>query len=321
MARIRYHAGQRVRIEVSRPLAGTDTAQYLAARLSLPINLTRRLLAGGCARIAGTSEGCGPTLRLPAGAALEVTFPDPWPPHLEPVPMDLRILHEDDWLVALDKPPGVVVHPARGHMDAQTLQNGVLYRYRASLRDPDATIGPAHRLDKDTSGVVIFSRTRDAYRALTRAFAEGEAHKEYLLLCDGRADFDMTEVAVPLGIDPEDPSRGAVVPIHDGGKAARTEFHVLGRGDDWTFLRAVPHTGRPHQVRLHAAHLGLPLVADGDYNPRPGRRPMKRQALHASRLSLPHPSRAARVHFVAPFPDDMAALLSSLGGNEFVPAT
>jgi len=312
MARPQFAPGSRHAFTVKRPIRGQALACYLAARLSLPAPWARTLLRQDCVRIAGEVQGEAVHRALPVGTTIEVLFPDAWPPHLQPAAMPLDILYEDEAMLVLNKPAGVVVHPARGHMDNRTLQNGVLHRYAGKRTDLETTIGPAHRLDRDTSGVIVFSRTRAAYRALVQQFSAREAHKEYLAIVDGAPAFRTVTVQAPLGVDPADAKRGAVIPVAQGGKAAHTDLDVLASGTDWAFLRLHPRTGRPHQVRLHLAHLGLPIVGDRDYNPDPARRGFPRHALHAAALSLAHPVSGELLRFEAPLPQDMQDLLDRL---------
>ena len=309
MPRPRFAPGSLVRFPLKqRPGAPRDAAAYLATRLAVPGDWVVPLVWEGRVSVDGATLRVGDTIDLARAVELAVQLPDAWPPHLAPTPMDLSVLHEDEHLLALDKPPGVIVHPARGHLDNQSLQNGVRHRHRDRIGRPGVTLGSPHRLDLDTSGVVVFALTTAAYRDLVEQFSNAQPHKEYLLLVDGRPDFDQTTVSAPLGPHPTRRGCGAIVPEHEGGKPSRTDFHVLDAGADWGFLRAVPHTGRAHQIRIHAARLGLPLLADADYNPTPGpagaRSGMTRQALHAAVLRLRHPATGAPLRLEAPLPED-----------------
>jgi len=250
MPRPKYAAGSTHGFVVQRALLPHAPEAYLAARLSIRLGWARDLLAQGCVRANGQTLAPGGTHGFMPGDAIAIVFPAVWPPHLAPTPMPLAVLYEDDAVLVLDKPAGVVVHPARGHMQGETLQNGVLHRYREEVGAPGVTIGAAHRLDRDTSGVIVFSRTQAAYRHLTRQFAAQHPHKEYLALVDGAPAFAEASVEAPLGADPRDASRGAVVPLHEGGKRACTDLYVEEAGADWALVRACPRTGRPHQVRL-----------------------------------------------------------------------
>jgi len=311
VARPRWLPGRSYDFPVKRPVSSRPFSDYLRQRLSMPASWARELLARGAVTVDGGVPP-GNTQDLRPGMILRVAVPEGWPPHLQPAEMELSILFEDEHLLAVDKPPGICVHPSRGHMEGRTLQNAVLHRYRADFGRPGTTLAAPHRLDRDTSGILLFSRTTEAYRSLSGAFFRREVHKEYFALVDGVPAFEMTEVAQPLGMDPRNPARGAIVPLHEGGRESRTDFFVLERGRGWALVKAVPHTGRAHQIRLHLAHLGLPIAGDADYHPDPGRLGAARQMLHAGALSFRHPATGEGIRVVSPPAPDFAALLADL---------
>jgi 23S rRNA pseudouridine1911/1915/1917 synthase len=225
-----------------------------------------------------------------------------------PEPLDLDIVFEDDHLLVVNKPAGLVVHPAAGNWSG-TLMNGLLAHHEAAATLPRA--GIVHRLDKDTSGLMVVGKTLPAVTALVRLIAAREVHREYLALAHGRTPDEWT-VDAPIGRDPQSRTRMAVV---GGGKPARTDFYKLAEGQ-WqdardlvrtvTALHCVLHSGRTHQIRVHAAHRGHPLVSDALYG---GAEALgvPRQALHAARLSFEHPITGAPVRFEAPLPAELAA--------------
>jgi pseudouridine synthase, RluA family len=289
-------------------------AQYLAARLGIPDAWALGLLQDNHVTLDSQPATESHIINLSAGPhVIGVTFPEAWPRHMAATKMLLDIIYEDKQLVVLNKPAGRVVHPARGHLDNQTLQNGLRCRYRHLLGQDGVTIGPVHRLDKDTSGVVVFALTTEAYINLSGQFANGVPHKRYIAIADGTADFDWYVCDSAIGPDPLSKGLGKVIAPEDGGKNARTDFTVLEKGSGWTVVQAEPHTGRPHQIRIHAKSLGLPLAGDKDYNPAPERLGIGRQALHAASLTFVHPETGERMTCVAPLADDMAALLRDLG--------
>ncbi len=311
MARPRYRPGSSHTIEVKRHRGRKPVATYLASRLCINDRRTLYLLEKGEVKVNGLRVSAGDFIDLEGHSTIEVTFPINWPPYLEPTELPLHILYEEESFVVLNKQPGIVVHPARGHLSGNTLQNGLIHRYLQDM-NPDKTIAPVHRLDKDTTGVLVFARTREAYRDLTRQFSTPCPKKTYIAVCAGRADWQTCTVDQPLGEDPDWPSRGRILPVQDGGREAVTEFRRLEVGADWTLVEARPITGRGHQIRLHLAHLGLPILADRDYNPHPDNEFISRQALHAAELSLAHPFRAVPLTFHAPLPADLTALLAAL---------
>ena len=304
MPRPRFAPGATVAFHLKpRPGPPRDAVGYAATRMAAPAAWLAAFPREGRLRVDGQAVPPGGLIDLARALRLEVDIPDPWPPHLAAIPMPLSILHEDSQLLVLDKPAGVLVHPARGHMDEPTLLAGVRHRYRESLGAPGATVGAAHRLDAGTSGVIVFARATTAYRAVANQFAAGTPHKEYLALTDGAPAEDHGEIRAPLGRDPGHPERMAVVAGHDGGKPAATEFHVLERGSDWAWLRICPKTGRLHQIRVHLAHRGWPVMGDAVYNPRPPRSGLERMALHAAALRIHHPIDGLPRRWEAPWPE------------------
>ena len=237
------------------------------------------------------------------------------------VPTDLRVVHEDAWLLVLDKPAGLPVHPtARYHRG--TLVS--LLRERFGL----AYAEPVHRLDRETSGLVVCGRTTEACRVLGRLFVSRDVHKEYLAVCEGHPRADAFEVDAPIAEGTEQ-VRIAVRIDPAVGKESRTHFEVLRRftrdGAPFSLLRCLPRTGRQHQIRVHLQHAGFPLVGDKMYGPDPGyfdrfsrhclepeawvRLRLPRHALHAWRIEFPHPGGGGPVAYEAPLPADLQAFM------------
>lgn len=313
MSRPRFAPGSVAVFNVKNRSGKKSLATYLASRLGVVDAWAEDLLAGGHVRLDDVPALPDTLINLSAGPhTIRVEFPDVWPRHMGATPMPLAVLYEDENLVALDKPPGVVVHPARGHLDNQTLQNGIRHRYRHLLGQENTTLGSPHRLDKDTSGVIVFAIDRDTYIALVDQFSSGRPHKEYLAVLDGDPDFDERICAEALGSVPTRKCLGRAVPESEGGKAARTDFRILERGRGWALALAVPHTGRPHQIRIHAAGMGLPLAGDRDYNPDPERLGFARQALHAGALAFTHPATGRELRVEAPLAGDMRLGIEAL---------
>lgn len=313
MANKKYRAGERVEFTVSFPLGARPLLPYVASHLGVCARRAERLFTLGAVRLDGRTLAADSAAALPRGARFEIVIPENWVPQLAAREMPLDILYEDEHLLAVNKPAGIVVHPARGHLDGNTVQNGVLFRYRDDP-NPDKTIAPPHRLDKDTSGVLLFSRTGESYRALCAMMKNYAAEKTYLAITDGDPRWETLTVDLPLGDHPTIYGIGAVVDLRDGGKPARTDFRVLRRGtwrgNPWALVEARPHTGRAHQIRLHLQARGLPLAGDGDYNLCPRIR-FPRQALHASALAFAHPFTGAPLNLTAPLPADMEKFINA----------
>jgi 23S rRNA pseudouridine1911/1915/1917 synthase len=221
--------------------------------------------------------------------------------------MPIHALWEDEHLLVLDKPAGLVVHPAAGNWSG-TLLNGLLARHPGAARLPRA--GIVHRLDKDTSGVMVVGKTLEAVTALSRAIAERRVQRRYLALAHGDVPASAFSVEAPIGRDPVSRVRMAVVL---GGKPARTDVQRVAVRDGISAVQCALHTGRTHQIRVHLAHRGHPLVGDAMYGGRPALG-MVRQALHAWCLVLPHPVSGEPVAVrCAPPPDFDAAWLAVVG--------
>jgi len=241
-------------------------------------------------------------------------------------PTEIEEIFRDDWILVVDKPAGLPMHPsARYHKG--TLVTVLKERYGDGFR-----ADPAHRLDRETSGLIVCGRTLESCQKLMRSFVEGEVHKEYLAITEGAPKEDVFEVDAPIAEGTE-LIRIAVRIDHAVGKPARTRFEVLQRfecnGEPFALVRCFPETGRQHQIRIHLHHAGYPIVGDKMYGPDAGyfdrfskhclepeaweKLRLDRHALHAARLRLRHPGTGEEVSFDAPFPADLQAFLPSEG--------
>jgi len=225
----------------------------------------------------------------------------------EDIPLD--IVFEDEHLLVVNKPVGMVVHPAAGNWSG-TLMNAVLHHHKTAASLPRA--GIVHRLDKDTSGLMVVGKSLPAVTALVRMIAAREVHREYLALAHGRVA-EVLNIDAPLRRDPASRIRMAVL---YGGKPARTDVYLLAVAavaqGSVSALQCVLHSGRTHQIRVHLAYKGHPLLADALYGGAPGAQ-LQRQALHAARLSFAHPVSGKVLIFDAPLPQDLQQAWQILG--------
>jgi 23S rRNA pseudouridine1911/1915/1917 synthase len=261
-----------------------------------------------------------PSQRINKGQRIEVDVPEVTPAGVESQNLPLTILFDDADVVVVDKPPGLVVHPAAGHADG-TLVNALLFHVRdLSGIGGELRPGIVHRLDKDTSGVMIIAKNDEAHRKLTSDWNTERVRKEYVAVVYGTPSNDRGTIDAPIGRDPRDRKRMAVVAE---GRRAITDYEVLERLRATSFLRCRLHTGRTHQIRVHMKHLGHPIVGDPVYSgPQwkgiPEKRlqnalsSLTRQMLHAERITFAHPRTGESLTFAAPIPTDMATLLSIL---------
>ena len=227
-----------------------------------------------------------------------------------PEPIALHIVFEDEHLMVVNKPAGLVVHPAAGNWSG-TLLNALLAHHKGSASLPRA--GIVHRLDKDTSGLMVVGKTLPAVTALVRAIAAREVHRRYLVIVHGEVRPAAFSVEAPIGRDPKSRIRMAVV---GSGKPAKTDVQVLACAEGFSALRCTLHTGRTHQIRVHLASRGHALVADAVYGGKPALG-LLRQALHATQLGFVHPARAnaPELLFKAELPADLAQAWRQVTGR------
>jgi 23S rRNA pseudouridine1911/1915/1917 synthase len=219
--------------------------------------------------------------------------------------MDLRIAYENEHLLVVDKPAGVVVHPAPGH-HAGTLVHGLL-ELGADGGEEDRP-GIVHRLDRDTSGLLVVARSDEAYERLKQQVAERELERTYLALVRGRPRSQRGRIEAPIGRDRNDPMRHSL--DTDSPREAVTHFEVERLFDHHALLRVRLETGRTHQIRVHLAAIDLPVAGDAVYGvPEPG---LPRQFLHATKLAFPHPFTGERIEARSTLPDDLASFLATI---------
>ena len=267
----------------------------------------QKLIASGAVRLDGRIPKAGAPLH--SGQTIEVSTVSPGvPAGVEPEAITLDVLYEDEQLLVINKPPGLVVHPAPGHWRG-TLVSALLYHWHGPRPGLDpCRPGIVHRLDKDTSGVLIIAKDPATLTALGNQFRKREVEKQYLAFVWGRVRSQRGTITEPIGRHPVHRTRMAV---RRSGRQAETAYAVVARFDEVTLLRLFPRTGRTHQIRVHLASIGHPIVGDAVYGRprnRKGEVRIARQALHAEQIAFRHPGTGERVCFTAPMPADLLAL-------------
>jgi 23S rRNA pseudouridine1911/1915/1917 synthase len=276
----------------------------------------QRLMEEGCILVNG--KPAKPTHSPRAGDQIQMRFPEPKPSEAKPEEMALDILFEDDRLIVINKPPGLVVHPASGH-EEHTLVNALLHHCGDELSGIGGVARPGivHRLDKETSGCMVVAKNDDTHVALSAQFAMRKVEKIYHAILCGEMQRDEGEIHAAIARHSSHRKRMAV---EEGtGREAHTSYSVIERLRGATLAEAWPHTGRTHQIRVHFKFLGFPLVGDEIYGPRQNARLTEltgyhapRHMLHAARLSFVHPRTGKQVRFEAPRPEDFVDALSAM---------
>jgi 23S rRNA pseudouridine1911/1915/1917 synthase len=302
--------------------------RYLADQLGISRTQAARLVADGGVAVNGTVARA--SRALVRGEEVTVTFPESEPPRqLTPTPLALDILFEDEHLAVLNKPAGLVVHPAPGHWE-DTLVNALVARGTTLSGGAEGRPGIVHRLDRDTSGLMVIAKTELSHRRLSAMLAGRRIVRRYAALCWGHLDASPTVIEAPLARHPRDRKR---VTVAAGGRQSRTDAWVVARFALVDLLRLDLHTGRTHQIRVHLAHVGHPIVGDPVYGAGGSRRMSgaqrtgaealerlaPRQALHAAWLQFRHPVTGEPLDFRAEWPADLAALLErAMGARDAV---
>jgi 23S rRNA pseudouridine1911/1915/1917 synthase len=283
--------------------AGERLDLWLASRLTtLSRTRIQRLIASGLITL--DRRPAKPSALLEVGERVQVMLPPETPSRLPAETIALDIIYEDEDLVVVNKPSGLVVYPGAGH-EGGTLINGLLRGRTLAQVGAPVRPGIVHRLDKETSGVIVVAKTDMAYYHLIEQFKRREVSKHYLALVHGTFAEDEGCIEAPIGRDPQQRKRMKV--LASGGKVAITEFTVRKRWPAGTLLEAHPLTGRTHQIRVHFSAIGHPILGDRLYGA--SRDSSERLMLHAWQLELWHPRSGQRMHWIAPAPAEFETLL------------
>ena len=267
----------------------------------------QRLIKTG--RVTVNDRTSKPSYRMESGDEVVVHLPARTLPGIAPEQIALDVVYEDEYLLSVNKPAGMVVHPAYGHHSG-TLVNALLARW-PGIADVGGLerAGIVHRLDRDTSGLILVAKDDATHAALQRQFKRRQVKKVYLALVEDHPSPRQGLIDAPVGRDKRERKRMAVAKI---GREARTAYRVLQSFDAYSLVELRPETGRTHQLRVHLAWLGCPVVGDRVYGRRKQRLLTQRQFLHAQKLELAHPITGAPLVISAPLPDELTDLLRSL---------
>lgn len=308
---------QRIELQVDESKIRLD--KYLAERVEeLSRSAAQRLIDEG--QITVNGELVKASYKVKVGDLVVVMFSAEEPQGLEAEEIPLAVVYEDEALLVVDKQPGMVVHPAPGHPGG-TLVNALLAYCPELAASGDLRPGIVHRLDRDTSGLILVAKTDKVRRALQQQFKDRQVHKAYMALLNGHLQPAWGRVEAPIGRDPKHRQRMAVEP---GGREAVTEYHVLEKfahqvgpqAGDYSLVEAEPLTGRTHQIRVHFASIGHPVVGDPVYGRRRSGLSVPRQFLHARKLGFKHPQTGQRMQLEAPLAPDLEPVLDLLGSAQ-----
>lgn len=296
--------------EVDPAKAGTRLDVYLAGESpGISRSYLQRLISEGLVRVNNALSK--PGYRVKPGDEVLLCVPYPEELKVEPEPIPLDVYYEDADVIVINKPRGMVVHPAAGNYSG-TLVNALLYHCR-DLSGINGVLRPGivHRLDKDTSGLLVAAKNDAAHLELARQLKDRQVVRRYIALAHGWIQGDSGTIEAPIGRHPRDRKRMAVVA--GGGKPAVTHYRVVQRFAKFTLLHVRLETGRTHQIRIHLAYLGHPLVGDSKYAPKRSHYGLVGQFLHAAVLGFTHPRTGEYLEFEAPLPAKLAEFLRKIG--------
>ena len=315
---------ENVRIEVKKEMSARRIDKYLAGRIPGHSRaFIQRLIEAENVKVNGAPVKC--SYEIQVDDVIDVAIPVREEPQIIPQDIPLKIIYEDEHMIVINKHADLLTHPGRGHWSG-TLLNALAFYAKnlAPVGGPDRA-GVVHRLDRDTTGVIVLAKDEEFHRKLAMQFERRHVQKEYLAIVEGEIAFDSDVIDRPIGRHPHDRERMAI--RHQDGRPAQTTYEVVERFRGFTLVRCLPKTGRTHQIRVHLRSIGHPVVADEVYGNSaavylsqlkgettlPTEEPLlSRQALHAHRIAFTHPMTQQAAEFTAELPPDMLALLNAL---------
>lgn len=307
------NAGEQEKLLITENEAGQRADVGLASLLELTRSNMQKLLEDG--RAVKGSKVLKANYKLKLGDEIIVTLPEPQPLDVQPENIPIDIIYEDEDVVVVNKARGMVVHPAAGNYNG-TLVNALLYHCK-NLSGINEVIRPGivHRLDKDTSGIMICAKNDAAHVSLSEQIQSKTAKRTYMAVVRGNIKTDSGVIETLIARDKNDRKKMAVV--KEDGRNAVTEYEVMERFGKYTIVKCKLLTGRTHQIRVHMEYLGYPLVGDPKYSPKKTPFAINGQALHSLTLDFIHPRTGEQMHFEAPLPEDMHKIVTRLRLGQF----
>lgn len=283
--------------------------RYLSEALSKTRSFVQKIIEEGNVWVNQTRV-LKPAYKVKSGDIIKVVIPEPKQLSLVAQDIDIEVVYEDEHLAVINKPRGMVVHPGAGNFE-NTLVNALLHKFRGKLSSINGVIRPGivHRLDKDTSGLLVVAKTDEAHIKLSEALKSHQIKRIYYAICEGVLKEDSGVVNAPIGRHPVNRLKMAVVP---NGKEAVTYFEVLERFDKYTFIKLRLKTGRTHQIRVHMSYIGYPLLGDSTYGRAKNEFGVQGQVLHAGEIEFVHPITSEVLHFSTELPEYFLEILNIL---------
>ena len=303
-----------ITLAVSEDSGGTRLDAYISSQIEeLSRNYAQQIIESGCVSVNGKEE-LSKKAKVKSGDSIEIDYPEPETLNVEPQDIPIEIVYEDDDVIVVEKPRGMVVHPSPGNFDG-TLVNALMYHCGDTLSSINGIIRPGivHRIDKDTSGLLMIAKNNIAHESLAAQLKEHSCTREYTALVYDNIREDELTVDRPIGRDEKNRLRRAV--FGSNPKEAVTHIRVVKRYGKYTLIKAILETGRTHQIRVHMSYIKHPLVGDELYGPKKQTLPVKGQMLHAGVLGFLHPTTGEYMEFRSELPEYFTEILNRLDRN------